>query len=299
MQRFPLRYWFILIFLVLIWGSSFALIEIALLGLSPLKLTTLRLLIGAGVLVLMVLFLPSRWPRKRSDWLRMTGVTVFGSLLPFFMLSTAQTQIDSAMTGILMAIMPLSVLLFTALLLPKEHLNTRQVLGFVMGFSGVLMLLLPQLSWPLSGTLTGQLLVLGGASCYGLATVIVRGLSDDIQPWVSSAVVVVLGSVVMLPLTVSLEGWNGWWPDNRAVLWAIAFLGALGTGLSTVVYFYLVRNTSAAFASTMNFMTPIWAMLLGTLLLDEALPSTALPALFMVLVGIGVAQGRPGRSGNL
>ncbi|NND45126.1 MAG: EamA family transporter, partial [Xanthomonadales bacterium] len=64
------------------------------------------------------------------------------------------------------------------------------------------------------------------------------------------------------------------------------------TGLASVLFFSVVRNTSAAFVANINFLIPIWAVLLGALVMNEQLPPTLAAGLALVLLGVGVAQRR-------
>ncbi len=295
----PLRYWLGLLVLVVVWGSSYALIENALEVLNPLRITALRLVLAAALLGVIFALRGSRLPRGTRVWVRLVAVSLCGHGLPFFLISWGQTLIDSALAGILNAFMPLSVLVCARLLLPNEHLSRGQALGFVIGFVGVVMLLAPTLGWPPRGALAGQLAVLAGAASYGLAVVLARGL-PPLDPSVSSLIVVVLAAAVMLPADLILTpAGQPWWPGWNLALASVVFLGLGSTALASVVYFYVLRETSAAFVATMNYLIPVWAALLGALVLGEALPVTAWPALALVLSGIAIAQGGGGRAARL
>ena len=115
--------WLLLFLLVILWGSAFGLTEIALRGFSPIQVVTARLWIGALVLVVLMVMSAERIPRDSRTWTYLLAMSVLGNVLPFYLISWGQQAISSALTGILMAVMPLVVLVLAHFLVPGERLN--------------------------------------------------------------------------------------------------------------------------------------------------------------------------------
>ncbi|MEM9303825.1 MAG: DMT family transporter, partial [Pseudomonadota bacterium] len=209
------------------------------------------------------------------------------------LISWGQTQIDSGVAGVLMSIMPLSVLVFSKLLLPDDPLTVWHWVGFACALGGIVALMAPDLAWPIAGPLTGHLSVLGGALCYGLSAVIARSLPPR-NVWANTALLLLFGLGLLLPLALvrglELSG-VGFNPATASVV----FLGIFSTSLASALFFYVLRGTSAAFISNMNFLIPVWAVLVGWLIMGEELPSTIVPAMILVLAGVALAQRRSGR----
>jgi drug/metabolite transporter (DMT)-like permease len=286
------RYWFGLLALVAVWGSSYALIELALPTIGPLEVTVVRIGVGALLMTLICVIARIKLPFAKASLWRLAAVALFGTVAPFLLISWGQTRIDSAVAGVLMAIMPLSVLVFTQLLLPEERLTPWHWLGFAFALGGVIVLMLPDLEWPLAGPMTGHLSVLGGAVCYGLSAVIARSLPPA-SVWSNSAILLQFGLLLLLPVA-TIRGLDLLGLGFNVASASVLFLGVFSTSLASALFFYLIRGTSAAFVSNMNFLIPIWAILLGAFALGETVPASIYPALALVLVGLAVAQ-RPGR----
>jgi drug/metabolite transporter (DMT)-like permease len=102
-----------------------------------------------------------------------------------------------------------------------------------------------------------------------------------------------VGSAIMSPF-----GWAGLqrFPEmSLAAGAAIGFLGLLGTGSASILYFYLVPATGVRFASYLNYLVPVWAVGLGTLILGESVPLTAWAALVLILSGLAMSESARGR----
>jgi len=131
--------------------------------------------------------------------------------------------------------------------------------------------------------LLAQLAVLGGAACYAAATVIAR-LMPPVSPLVTSTGVMLLASLVMAPFVV--PGIAVLPAASGPAVFALVFLGVLGTGVASILYFYLIAQTGARFTSLLNYLVPVWAIALGTLLLGEKLLLSTWLALILILGGL-------------
>ena len=288
-SRFPLASWLWLVLLAGTWGTSYALVELALVSFSPVQITFGRIAVGAVFIGGVCLFRRFSFDEFRGKWPALMAMAAFGMVFPFLLISWGQTHIQSGAAGVLMAVMPLSVLLFSHLLLPEEPLTRWHWLGFLLAVCGVTVLMLPEISWPLTGPLSGYLAVLGGALCYGMSVVIARWIRAS-NPWTSTVVLQCFSLMGMTPIVVAGGGLSHRIAPQSVV--AVGALGLFATGIAAVLFFHLVRTTSAAFVSSINFIVPIWALMVGVVFMNEAMPSTVYIALLFILGGIAVSQKR-------
>ena len=298
--------WALLLALVVLWGSAFLFIRVALDAFTPIAITAGRLVIGAAVLGLLLLALGKTPPGEPRAWRFFASIAFMGNALPFFLISWGQQGIPSGLAGILMAVMPLGVLVMAHFLVPGERLTRGRVAGFAVGFLGVIVLTGPEALRALGGDareLVSQLAVLGGALCYGIAAILARR-GPAYEPIVTAASVLALGGAmaVAFAAATALPG-AGLSGIVRAEVtpWAAASLLALGaasTALATVVFFNLVRRAGPTFMSLINYLIPVWAVLLGALALDERLPPRAFAALALILAGIVLSRFRGAAQGN-
>ncbi|MCP4927121.1 MAG: DMT family transporter [Gammaproteobacteria bacterium] len=281
-------HWFILLCLALVWGSSYLMIEIALQAWQPAQITGLRILLAAMVLLAWVVFSRSRIPLDLRTWVFFLIIAVIGNCLPFFLISWGQQYVESGLAGILAASTPLVVLILSHFMLPDERLRIRHLVSFMLGFTGVVVLMGADLPMTLGGSgnrLLAQFAIIGGAICYALATVIARRM-PPVSPLVTSAGVMLLASGLMTPFIVAAAA-----PLPEAsgpAILALGFLGVMGTGVSSILYFYLINLTGARFTSLLNYLVPAWALLLGVTILGEKFPISTWFALIIILSGLAL-----------
>ncbi len=285
--------WLLLALLVVLWGSAFGLTEIALRLFSPMQIVTGRLWVGALVLLTLLAASGQGLPRSWRIWAYFLSMSVLGNVLPFYLISWGQQEIPSGLTGILMAVMPLVVLVLAHFLVPGEKLNTPKIVGFLMGFCGIVLLTGPSALAGLGGNaseILAQLSVLAGAVCYGLNLIIARR-GPRLPPQLTAGCVL-LGSAVLAgaasfaagdPLPGRLE---------LAPTAALLSLGLLSTGLATVVYYRVVARAGATFLSLINYLIPVYAVLAGVVFLGEEMAARAVLALVVILTGILVSRRR-------
>jgi len=295
--------WALLCTLVVLWGSSFMLVRVSLEAFTPLAVTAGRLLIGAGVLALVLAALRRRVSRQPRHWLFFLAMALLGNVAPFFLIAWGQMAIPSGLTGILMAVMPLAVLLMAHFLVAGERLTRRRLAGFALGFLGVVVLTGPDARAVLVGreaSFISQLAVLGAALCYGVAAIVARR-GPVLHPVVVAAPVLAIAGILAgtLLLAAGVGGESGavamHGPVERWPAAAMLALGALSTGLATVVYFTLIARAGPTFLSLINYLIPVWAVVLGAVALDERLPPRAFVALALILAGVVLARWQSGR----
>lgn len=289
--------WALLMALVALWGSSFLLVRLSLDAFTPGAVTAGRLLIGAAVLLLLLAMIRKRPPRQLRAWVYFVAMALIGNALPFFMIAWGQRTLPSGLTGILMAVMPLVVLVLAHFLVAGERLTRRRLAGFALGFLGVVLLTGPEARAALVGrqaALGSQLAVLGAAVCYGIAAIVARR-GPVLNPVVTAASVLSIAGLAAAAM-LALTGFD----QGRAALvhqpigpvpgFALLALGALSTALATVVYFRLVVRAGPTFLSLINYLIPVWAVVLGAVVLGERLPARAFGALALILAGVVIAR---------
>ena len=287
------RDWLGLLGIVIIWGSAFLLINIAVAEMDPLVITAGRLWIGLLVMAATMQLMGKRFPVNPYHWPYFLTMAVMGNCLPFYLIAWGQQFIDSGEAGILMAMVPLQVVVLAHLFIPSERLNWMRGLGFLVGFIGVIILFDPtSLTGLLGGDAqTGRLAVFAGGTCYAVATVLAQRqpTEDPYQAALGSVFVACLVMAVAMAVTrtpISLGA-------SRAAMLSVLGLGIFATGGATLLYFYLARQAGAGFLSLTNYLVPCMAAALGAWVAGEALARNTLVALPVILAGIAISQRRP------
>ncbi len=289
--RHGLSDWVLLLALTVLWGSAFLFTKIAV-GTIPADLVvTARLVIAATLLVPLALTVVGRTPRGGRLWLFLTLIALFGNALPFSLITWGQKFVDSGLAGILMAVMPLATLSLSHFLVPGERLTSYRVWGFVLGFAGVVVLVGPAALLELAngeGHLLPILAVLGGALCYAVSAILAR-LRPPSDALSSAAVTTLLAALMTAPLLLG-EGLRDLErvPSASSVA-AVVMLGVFSTALAAIFYFRLIKSAGPSFVSQLNYLIPLWAVLIGVLFLDERPEVKHLIALALILGGILLA----------
>jgi drug/metabolite transporter (DMT)-like permease len=287
----PLAHWLLLLALVVMWGSSFMFTALAVSALPPATVVAARLIIAAVVLGGALVFAARRLPASGAHWRFFVISAIIGNALPFWLISWGQQHIPSGLAGILMAIMPLTTLVLAHVFVEGERLTGIRLLGFAIGFSGIVILVGPNVLLEVGGhgsLLLAELAVLGGAICYAVNAIIARRRPPT-APLEAATGVAIAAGLLMAPLAVVMDQpWRLSLTATAAV--AVGFLGVVSTGIATVVYFRLVSIAGPSFLSLINYLIPIWAVVVGVVALGEQPEWTALAALGLVLSGIALSE---------
>lgn len=295
MPPHPLSDWIRLLGLTLVWGSSFLLTKVAVTALHPELVVTGRLVVACLILM------PLTLARSRADgpapwglrlWVFLALIALLGNALPFSLITWGQQRIDSALAGILMAVMPLATLAMSHYLVPGERLTPHRLLGFLLGFCGVVVLMGPDVRRGLDGgqgDLLAMLAVLGGALCYSVSAILAR-LRPPSEALASAAATTLLAAGLMLPLALGPAGPGI--PDEtpgRAIA-AVLALGLFSTAWASILYFQLIKSAGPAFVSQLNYLIPLWAVAVGMVFLGERPEPSTWYALALILGGILLTQ---------
>ena len=287
--------WLTLVVLTLFWGSAFMFNAIALESFSPSMLVAVRITIAAVILFAYMRACGIRLPEPGRRWLPMLVMAILGNVLPFQLIAWAQQHIASSLAGVLMAVMPLFVLTLAHFLVPGARLTPLRVAGFAMGFAGVVFVIGPD-ALQEGGShfvLWGALAALAAALSYSVSTIYARRLGA-VEPVSLSAGMLLIGSLLALPVA-TFDAPDFAMPTLGALV-AVLVLGALCTGIATLMYFRLVQGPGPTFLSFVNYLVPAWAVVAGALFLDEALSSWAYAGLALILSGIALSEAGPGVS---
>ena len=288
------RQWLALTILVAAWGGAFLLIQIAVASLSPTQITAGRTWIGCVILLGLSLAAGKGLVRDPRHWRYFIALAIFGNCAPFMLIAWGQQFIASGEAGILMAVVPLQVLVLAHFFIPGEQLHWRKTIGFTLGFLGIIVLFEPQNLAGLfdEAAAVAKLAVLCGATCYAIATVLAQKQPNK-DPQQSAAGVLILASLIMLVALIADDPSIPTKVPTAATL-AVVGLGAFSTGLATALYFYLAKTAGATFLSLTNYLVPIFAVAMGTLIAGEDLGWNAWGALAIILFGLAMGQ-RPAK----
>ena len=256
--------WFLLIFISLTWGSSFILIKKSLIAFSPYEIGAIRV-VGSG-LILAIIGIPSLLRMRRNTLLWVIIAGFFGNFLPMFLFPIAQTRVSSSLAGILDSLVPIFILAFGFLFFGIKSKLT-QIIGAIIGFIGAASLIFFSESDSESSQFGyAMLIILGGAS-YAVNSLIVKEKLPNLDAIKLTAAVYTfwaIPSAIILYFTGMIQNFE-MKPTYVEPLFYMAFLTIFGTAIAMLLYFKLIQNTSAVFASISSYLLPVVAIIWGIL----------------------------------
>jgi drug/metabolite transporter (DMT)-like permease len=282
--RMTWRAWIAFGALGVLWGIPYFFIKLAVQELSSFVVAWGR--ITLAVLIL----LPIAWRRGalRSLGSHKTAILAFSIaelVVPFVAISIGERWIDSSVTGILIAAVPLTITLISRFFGVHEPLGVWRLVGLVTGLLGVIALLgLGTISSPLQWAGVGCMLLATVGYAIG-PLIIQRHLSelDSIGPIAAS--LLVASMVLLIPAVLTFPQAV----PSILALSSIAVLGLVCTATAMLLMFYLVSHAGASRASVITYINPIVATLLGILILHERLGIGGIMAFVLILCGSWLA----------
>ena len=280
LSRAPLR-WLLSLLPFALWGTAMAAMRPLLEGASPLLLASLRLL-PAGLLLLLAARLlgrPAAIDRRDWPWLLLFAL-VDGSLFQG-LLAQGLGQTGAGLGSVLIDSQPLLVALLARTLF-GELINPVGWLGLVIGLFGILCLGLPApllQHWWLEGPQAvgvqawshGELWMLAAAAAMAVGTVLCRFAARHSDPLVITGWHMLLGAGPLLLLLIP-QGPAAFWPQWTSLQWGLmAYASLLGSALAYGLFFWFASSGDLTGFMALTFLTPVFAMLCGLLLLQERL----------------------------
>ncbi|MBU2983456.1 EamA family transporter [Lentibacter algarum] len=282
--------WLAIVILGFVWGGTFLIMKLALVGITPFWLAAGRISFAAILTTAIWLILGRKiWLDDARSWGGLATVGALSTAVPFMFLSWGQQHVTSGFAGVSMAAVALIVLPLAHFYVPSEQMTLRKTLGFLVGFAGIVLLIGAQ-AFESSGSeleSLGRFACLCAASCYALSSVVMRRL-PPIDTIGLAAVPLVFGTIFVIPIALIVEG-PPQMPDTRTLM-IVAFLGLVPTAAATYLRVYVIRSAGPVFMSLTNYQVPIWSVVLGAFFLSEPLPASLLLALVLILSGVALSQ---------
>jgi drug/metabolite transporter (DMT)-like permease len=280
--------------LALIWGSAFLWIKLADRGFSPVEITLARLALGAAVLFVIVLARREKVPRPLMLWGHIAVAALFANAVPYLLFAIAEQTVNSSTAGIINATTPLWTVVLALAVRHQKTVTGRQAAGLIIGFIGGVLIFSPW-STALGLTSAGGLECLAASVSYAISYIYMdrflarRGISS-----VMLSACQLLIAAAMLAVALAVTGVRT--PHFTATsVAAVAVLGIIGTGFAYVLNYQIITSEGATVASTVTYLLPVVAIVLGVLVLSESITALMLVGIALVLAGVALTRNRAAR----
>lgn len=252
------------------WGSSFFFIKLALISFTPFGIALLRGVLGGVTLLAFSVATKQDFRIARKTFFDLVIVSMLLNSIPGFLFALAETRVSSIIAGMLNATTPLMTVLMIFLIFKEQKINTNQMIGIFVGFVGIIFVS-GILTQTIKASVEGIILLLLATLCYGLAFPFSRrrisntGYSSTLmatyQVWLSA--------LLLFPFSFVTDVFEDKF-QTSAVLGMLA-LGIFGTGFAYIWNFRNVQLAGSAIASTVTYISPVIATLLGVIFLNETI----------------------------
>ena len=273
-----------------VWGSTYLAIRIGVHDLPPLLFAGVRFLVAGVLLALIVLATGDRLPRRLRDW-RIQGIT--GVLLLLggnAIVVWAEQFVESGPASVFIAAVPLWTAFFDAVAPGGTTTFTwRLGVGLALGFLGSALLAGVTPGEIMSADLKGPVALTLASASWALGTVYSKRNKTDTTPFAASAMQMIVGGTVIVALGFLLGEGATWRFETRPML-ALGYLILFGSIVGYTAYAYALRHASATLVGTYAYVNPVVAVLLGWLVLHEAITIRTIAAMVLILGAVLMIQ---------
>jgi len=285
-SRRPLLPYAAFVALSLIWGGSFLAIKVTVQDMSPTALLLFRSISGLVALALIVLALgkPLFGPGWRGRVIGFAIMAVTNAVIPWISIGWGEERISSGLASILNSTTTLWTAILIFWVMPSERPSLVNYLGVIVGFAGVVVLVYPSLAaHGISGDVLGALAVLLASLSYAVNAMYQRRKMRNVSVFEISIGQLAAGVVFAIPIAAPSLPHIHFQPLS---LVAVIALGAVGTGVAYLLYYYVMNTLGAVRAAGVTYVVPVTAVFWGALLLHETVSGTIIAGMLVILAGI-------------
>jgi len=279
-----------IVFLILsaIWGSTWLFIKIGLEDLPPLTFAGARFVIAAALLFAVVVVRRVPFPRGRRDWVLMAATGLLSFTLNYGLLFWGEQHVSSGLAALLQATIPVFGFGIAHYYLPGERITVIKIVGVLLGVAGVGVIFSDQVSFHGPLALLGSAAIVLGALAAAYANVLVKARGGHLDPAVLAFGQMAFGLVPLLIGGVATEGNPASLNWTPRAWFALIYLAVVGSALAFMLYYWLVRNMDVTKTMMIALVTPLLAVTLGMLVLNEDLTWRIVTGGAAILCGVGL-----------
>lgn len=290
---------FLLLLLASFWGPSFLFIKVIVEYIPPVTTTAIRMGIGCLILYIILKFKKVKLPQLKLIWKDFAIAGLLQGGIPFTLFAISEKTIDSSIASIICGSIPLFTMVMAHYFVQNDRFTKAKLIGSSLGFFGLFMLVFPSIFFSdkdLHIDSFGIILAIMASMSYSMAFIYIKRniVVSDYPPLTIPVIQLFISFLVLTSLAFIFENpVESLFSKNLPfpVISSILALSIFGTSLAFVVYYRLISLTSASYIAMVNYMVPVFGVVLGMAVLDEKLDWNAYLGCILILIGVMIASG--------
>lgn len=269
----------------LIWGSTWMFIRISLDSFTPFLSAGLRFSLASVFIYSLMKFKRIKIQTDRLSIILYLLMGFFSFVIPFGLVYWGEQFVPSGLASVLFAVNPFFVAIFSYYFIASEKVGAHKITGIILGFAGLLVIFSENLSGDIPIYLPGMLAVIISAIMQGGLQVTIKKHGAALHPLSMNLVPMMIAGVVMTVIGLLFENKDNIDFTTEGIL-SIAYLALFGSLVTFTSYYWLLKRVSVIVLSLIAFITPIIALILGWIFLNEVLSARHIAGSFLVLLGV-------------
>ena len=274
--------------LCLIWGSTWIFIKIGLEDLPPITFAAARFSLAIAILLPIIKFRRLPWPSSSGEWklIALTGFLQFS--INYSSIFWAEQHISSGLAAVLQAMITVFGLLLAWIFLPAERITKLKIFAVFLGIVGVAVIFIEQLRVERVMAFAGCVAIVVGAYAAAQASILVKARGSALHPasLVCAQMICGLPAIVIYALTAEGNPLTFHW-TTKAVL-CVLYLTVAGTIAAFWLYYWLLSRIESTKAMMISLVTPLIAVVIGAIVLDERLPPQTLFGGVLIIASVAL-----------
>jgi len=270
-----------------IWGSNFIYMKMAAGLISPLQIVFFRVLFG---FVPVAVYAQLRGTLLRRHFKHVGHFFVMGMLATavyYYGFAKGTSLLLSGVAGAVSGAIPLFSFLLATIFIIEEKATRLKIAGILIGFIGVVIIGRPNGSDLATTNLEGICYMVAGSLSVGASFVYAKKFIIPLKIPAAALTTYQLGiGLLVLALFTDFRGIDNVFNSLHVSLGLIIGLGLLGTGLAYIIYYYIVERMGAVSASSVTYIPPVIALLIGVLIVGEPIALVDYGATLLIFVGV-------------
>lgn len=271
-----------------IWGSTWLFIKLGLEDLPPFTFAGIRFVIAVAILSTIIAMRRLSLPKTSRDWLLLMVSGVLAFCVNYGLLFWGEQYISSGLAAVLQSTIPAFGLVIAHFYLPGEKMTPAKILGIVLGVIGVAVIFSNQLDVAGPRALAGCAALVVSSVGAAYSNVLVKTYGNHLDPAILAGGQMFFGLIPLLLIGIPWEGSPLHFRWTPMAVVALFYLAVVGSVVAFLLYYWLVQNMDVTKTMLIALVTPVVAVTLGMLVLNEELHWRTLLGGLMIISGIGI-----------